>query len=259
MTANLNKAHAVNTIAWMNSLLTEARPALFFGQELRLSQAQQFAASSGYHLISPQISNPRWWMGSWILVRDDLTVEEGHHEYWSRFECYVAAGMVTLPELGNVRVVSAHASPKLVTTDVLSMWGDDLPGGRVGPTGRANALRYADLVLHAIGTTSMKGPLLAAGDFNESRHYDEPLGKQFFELVHQSNLIDVTYSRWGHEKQTHFDPRHPQLQVDHVFATPDINQLVVDAPRLDPLWMSPESRVDRSDHAPVWFKLATSA
>lgn len=106
--------------------------------------------------------------------------------------------------------------------------------------------------------TASAGPVLAAGDFNESRHHQRPLGPQFFGRAQQLGLIDVTFSRWEAEKTTHFDPRHPELQVDHVFASPSIDRLIVDHPWLDPLWISSSSRVDRSDHSPVWFKLTTS-
>lgn len=257
MTANLNKAHSASTMPWVTQVLAEERPALLFGQELRVSQAQALASSSGYQLIAPR-TNPRWWMGSWILVRDDLTIDEDAHEYWGRFECYVASGYVTLPDVGQVRVISAHASPNRVTTDDLSVWGKDLPVARTGPTDRPNALRYSDMVLYAIGTCASAGPVLAAGDFNESRNYQQPLGAQFFDRAQQMGLIDVTYSRWEVEKTTHFDPRHPELQVDHVFASPSIDRLIVDQPWLDPLWINPSRHVERSDHAPVWFKLTTS-
>jgi endonuclease/exonuclease/phosphatase family metal-dependent hydrolase len=171
--------------------------------------------------------NPNWWMGSWIMVRHDLPHRADEHRYWTRFNCYVAAGIVTVPGFGDMRVVSVHARPDLVSQADLTMWRDDLPGRRTGSTGRPNMLRYSDLVLHAIGNCSKDSPTLAAGDFNESRHYDEPLGEHFFHNVGRLGLIDVTYSRWREELPTHFDPRHPELQVDHVFATPDIDQLVV--------------------------------
>jgi hypothetical protein len=261
VTANLNKAFATTTTrSWLQDLLEQTRPALVFGQELRLSEAVAIAGRAGYNLIGPPVViEPSWWMGSWIMVRPDLQYRRDDHEYWTRFECYVAAGFVTLPGVGEVRMVSAHASPHLVSQADLSLWQDDLPERRTGPTGRSNTLRYSDLVLHAIGVCSNDCPTLAAGDFNESRHYDEPLGEQYFGQVHRLGLIDVTYSRWGQESPTHFDRRHPELQVDHVFATPDIDQLVLGRPELDEAWSSPESRVNRSDHAPVWFTLAASS
>jgi endonuclease/exonuclease/phosphatase family metal-dependent hydrolase len=261
VTANLNKAFTTTTTrAWLQDSLERTRPALVFGQELRLSEAEAIADRAGYNLIRPQVViDPTWWMGSWVMVRPDLPYRADEHEYWTRFECYVAAGFVTLPGIGDVRVVSAHASPNLVSHADLATWQDDLPDRRTGPTGRPNTWRYSDLVLHAIGTCSKGGPTLAAGDFNESRHYDEPLGEEFFHQVHRLGLIDVTYSRWTQESPTHFDPTHPELQVDHVFATPDIDQLVVGRPELDEAWSSPESRVGRSDHVPVWFTLATSS
>jgi len=257
----LNKALTPTTTRnWLEDSLAHARPALVFGQELRLSEAESIADSAGYNIIGPRVEiDPKWWMGSWIMVRPDLPHRVDEHRYWTRFECYVAAGMVTLAGLGDVRVVSAHASPNLVSHADLAMWHDDLPDPRNGPTGLPNTLRYSDLVLHAIGTCSEGDPMLAAGDFNESRHYNEPLGEKFFDNVRGRGLVDVTYSRWREELPTHFDPKHRELQVDHVFATPDVDQLVVDRPELDGAWSSPESRVSRSDHAPVWFTLATSS
>ena len=82
--------------------------------------------------------------------------------------------------------------------------GGRLPTGRTGPTGRVNALSYADLVLHALRGCALERPLLAAGDFNESRHYKEPLGPQFFERVDTYGLVDVTFSRWPDERPTRF-------------------------------------------------------
>jgi endonuclease/exonuclease/phosphatase family metal-dependent hydrolase len=102
-------------------------------------------------------------------------------------------------------------------------------------------------------------PLLAAGDFNESRHYNLPLGEQFFDRVQQAGLTDVTYTHWGEERQTRFHPTDPAIQVDHVFATQDVSRLIVSPPWVDPAWMSPESRTDRSDHVPVWFTLSLGA
>lgn len=261
VTANLNKAFATTTTReWLRETLARDRPALVFGQELRLSEARAIADSAGYKLIEPRVDiDPRWWMGSWIMVHSDLPRRVDEHPYWTRFNCYVAAGFVTVPGLREVRVVSAHASPNLVSREDLAMWQDDLPEPRTGPTGRRNSLLYSDLVLHAIGTRSQDNPTLAAGDFNESRHYMEPLGEQFFRNAGRLGLVDVTHSRWGEEFPTHFDPRHPELQVDHVFATPWVDQLVVDQPHLDPAWSSPQSRASRSDHAPVWFTLATAS
>jgi endonuclease/exonuclease/phosphatase family metal-dependent hydrolase len=232
---------------------------MFFGQELRVAEAQDVADTAGYRLIRPRVSNPRWWMGSWILVRNDLSFREDPHEYWTRFECYVAAGFVTLNGIGEVRVISVHASPNLVSSNDLRRWQDDLPECRTGPTGLRYELRYSDLVLHSIGRCGQEGPTLAAGDFNESRHYQQPFGVQFFERAGRMGLVDVTFSRWGQETPTRRHPGHPELQVDHVFATPGVDALVVDSPEVDADWSSEDNRASRSDHAPVWFTLSIPA
>ena len=257
VTANLNKAHDPRTLEWLHRLLNDRRPALMFGQELRVVQAEAVAAEAGYHLIRPPVVKPRWWMGSWIMARSELEVVPDPHLSWARFECYLAAGFIELPRIGQVRIVSVHASPRQVTRQALAEWGVDAPAGRLGPTGQVNRPWYSDLVLHTLGSVSADGQsLLAAGDYNESREYQPPFGSQFFARVERSGLVDVTYSHWQSERQTHFDGRHPKIQVDHVLASPDVAQLVVHEPFVDPDWIDETSRADRSDHAPVWWTLS---
>jgi len=230
-----------------------------FGQEMAPERVQGLAERHGYQLITAPQRKDGWWMGSWILVRSELGVTSDEAEVWSRFECYLAAGWVTLPGLGPVRVVSVHARPRLASRELLSLWQPaELPVRRTGPTSRPNALRYSDLALHTLSRFAGE-PLIAAGDFNESRHYDAPLGGQFFDNVTKAGLTDVTFSHWGEETQTRFHPTDPAIQVDHVFASQDVGRLVVSPPRVDPAWSNPESRVDRSDHAPLWFTLSVGA
>lgn len=255
VTANLNKAHNTETLPWVHNVLGAQRPALFFGQELAPEKVQDLAEKYGYQLVAAPQRNARWWMGSWILARDELSVEPDTAEVWGNFECYLASAWLTLTGVGRVRLVSVHASPQLATSEHLSLW-PELPSRRTGPTGRPNALRYSDLALHALSQFANE-PLLAAGDFNESRHYDAPLGAQFFEKVTEAQLIDVTFAHWLEERQTRFHPTDPALQVDHVLATQEISRLVTSPPSIDPAWSTPERRSERSDHAPVWFTLST--
>jgi endonuclease/exonuclease/phosphatase family metal-dependent hydrolase len=257
VTANLNKAHNAHTVPWLEHVLGVDRPALVFGQEMAAKRVQRLAGPHGYQVIAAQQKDGRW-MGSWILVRSELDVTSDDADAWSRFECYVAAGWVALP-VGPVRVVSVHAIPDLASLEHLSLWQPaELPLKRTGPTRRPNALRYSDLVLHSLSRFAGE-PLIAAGDFNESRHYNAPLGGQFFDNVKKAGLTDVTYTHWGEETQTRFHPTDPALQVDHVFASQDVGRLIVSPPRVDPAWSSPDSRVNRSDHAPVWFTLSVGA
>jgi hypothetical protein len=56
--------------------------------------------------------------------------------------------------------------------------------------------------------------VLAAGDLNETRGWDEThpggWGRDFFANVASAGLTDVTFSRWRSERRTRFHPTHPR-------------------------------------------------
>jgi hypothetical protein len=109
VTANLEKGHAHGTLPWLERALAE-RPAMVFAQELnRRSTVESLATTYGYHpVVWPAHVEPRWWMVSWIMVRDDLALEplEGDaRKLLAPFSSYVAAARVGWPPLGSMIVL----------------------------------------------------------------------------------------------------------------------------------------------------------
>lgn len=266
VTTNLEKGHLRGTLPWLERALAE-RPAMVFAQELnRRSTVESLAATYGYHpVVWPARVEPRWWMVSWIMVRDDLVLEpleEDARRLLVPFSSYVAAARVGWPPLGSIIVLSVHASPNVVTEEDLGAWPAERPEARSGGVGvpRAGRLLYADLVIAALRELTADGPVLAAGDLNEARGWDErhpghTWGEEFFAAVADAGLVDVTWGLWGEERPTRIYAEDLGYQLDRVLASPDVARLVRRA-QLDPYWMQPNSeRSQLADHVPVWFEL----
>jgi CO/xanthine dehydrogenase Mo-binding subunit len=164
--------------------------------------------------VWPQPLETRWWIASWITVRNDLTVtapDDRTRDLLQPFSSYVAAAHVELPGIGATTIVSMHASPNPVTAADLARWPGDPPRPRSGGIGVRNTgeLFYSDLIVDALRQMADERPVLAAGDLNEARSWDEAhpghtWGVEFFDLVGRAGLDDVTYGLWGEERRTRY-------------------------------------------------------
>lgn len=139
----------------------------------------------------------------------------------------VAAALSTATSPGKVTLVSAHASPTRLTATHIDQWPVDSPLGRRDY--RDGPIYWdSDYVLATLGLLAARGPVLAAGDFNEARSWDirhgGDWGQDWFANVTKLGLIDVTYSLWGEER-----PTSRGYQIDHVIATPNIAGLIREA------------------------------
>lgn len=156
-----------------------------FGQELNPRQVSTMAREHGYHVFWPPTVKPNWWIASWVMVRDDLQPRPVPQELLAPFDSYVAAGRINWPGLGDLTVVSMHASPKPVPAGQLDRWPWTLPQPRVGQPGRRGlTLHYSDLIVEMLRLLADDGPLLAAGDLNEARAWDDVNPGHTFPTTH---------------------------------------------------------------------------
>lgn len=265
VTANLEKGDKPGVDSWLTPAIC-SRPALVFRQEFNKPDVlEPLAEEHGYYIVWPQRLEARWWIASWIMVRNDLTVtapDDLTRDLLQPFSSYVAAAHVELPGIGATTMVSVHASPNTVTDADLGRWPADPPRPRSGGIGVRNAgkLFYSDLIVDALRQMADRHPVLAAGDLNEARSWDEAhpgetWGAEFFGLVSRVGLVDVTYGLWGEERRTRYHATQGAYQLDYVLAIPDISAAVVSA-EIRAAWLQPDLDVAMvADHSPIWFNL----
>jgi hypothetical protein len=125
VTANLEKGNAAGVRPWLSETL-QSSPMLVFLQEFKHREfLETLAAERGYRVIWPPQVDPKWWVVSSILVRDDIEASPPDDETAAllrSFDSYTAAAHVVLPELGEVTAVSVHASPRRSRRQV-DRWG----------------------------------------------------------------------------------------------------------------------------------------
>jgi hypothetical protein len=96
---------------------------------------------------------------------------------------YLAAATIELAPVGRVALVSVHASPTRAEHYLEKDRYGGRPDGR--PTGNG-ALWDSDVVLETLRRIQRSHPLIAAGDFNEARkwddHYPGCWGAEYFRL-----------------------------------------------------------------------------
>ncbi len=259
VSANLEKFQKPATRVWLEGVLAR-QPAMIFGQELHKPELlRDLAEEHGYILFNPPKMNERWWIGSWVLVRQDLSSRPASHELLEVFDSYVACAEVELPTVGTVTAFSVHASTKEVTDDVVRRWPRPLPAERRRQRARVDRNPgYADLMLEVMKDAALQHPVIAAGDFNVSRLWDvndnSDLCQQFFDAVSGAGFTDVTYEEWGEERRTYFRDGHPPYQNDHLFVSNAIRSRVARA-WVDEDWADADQRTAHADHAPLWFEL----
>jgi len=160
---------------------------------------------------------------------------------------YVAAAKIEGLLSEPVTCLSVHASPTALTAADRASWEriESLPAAREGGGPDANTLWDADLVHETLA--GLKPRVLAAGDWNEARAWDDlhpgqTWGLEFFERMKEAGLVDVPHRDWEGERVT----REP-YQLDHVFASSDIAKRV----HSPEVVYSPE-RIP-ADHKPIEF------
>ena len=87
-----------------------------------LDWLRELADIHGYEVVPPgpgvQIKSS-WRVVSWLLIDRHLDPRPVSEDTWTLFavhESYAAAATVTWPELGEITVVSMHASPRPVSS-----------------------------------------------------------------------------------------------------------------------------------------------
>lgn len=211
--------------------------------------------SPTHHVES--VTSQRARVRSALVVGSAMTCSPVHFATASYHDTYVAAATVTFPGGREVVCMSVHASPSVVTPDWRGRWarcGTSLPAARDGED-----LWDSDLLLASVQALSKRGSLLVAGDWNEARSWDTghpgTSGAQFFERVEKANLIDCTWKAWGNcERDTCTPDRGAAMQLDHVFATPDVASSIRE-PRIDVDALG----IGGSDHYPINFSIQFDA
>jgi hypothetical protein len=174
---------------------------------------------------------------------------------------YVAAARWDDAPGGPVTLASVHASPSLASPDAYG-W----TGARPEPRNGGGDPRYvggrawdADYLLSTLAAMARETPVLAVGDFNESRtdDFDEAnrrrgtWGKEYFDRVEEVGFTDCVLRACREEL-----PTRGRLQLDYVLASGRAAQLVIKDPKpqVDRTWSGPSAQ-DLSDHAALWFNL----
>jgi len=168
---------------------------------------------------------------------------------------YVAGARIDLGGIGSVACISVHASPSELRLEDTRRWRGPAPVARVGGGRHRGELWDADYVLETLRRQQPLGPLLAAGDFNESRRWDEThrgetWGNEYFSAVANAHLVDCLDRQWGREIAT-----RGGHQLDHVLADETVAAHVTSARVLD--HMLDGSHVP-SDHHPIEFVIEVS-
>lgn len=115
------------------------------------------------------------------------------------------------------------------------------------------------MLLDTLSQLGQQAPVLAAGDFNESRRDDlgpdgQPRGtwaQEFFEAADRCGLMAPLHVIWQREQ-----PTRAGLQLDHVLLSKSARTRVLQKPMpaLDETWAK-AGAADLSDHTPIWFSV----
>ncbi len=173
-------------------------------------------------------NTPKYRVRSAILANKVLASCDASFPTSDYHDSYVAACNLQLDSIGTVVCMSVHASPSIVAKSWLEPWrAARLPL----PQERASVgLWDADMLLSTVLDVATRIPVLIAGDWNEARAWDanhpHNSGEAFFQRVEVGGLIDCTYSEWQTERATCLPTHGESLQVDHVFATNNVADLI---------------------------------
>ena len=257
---SLTMAGRQRMVEWFRHAVAQRSPAVVFAQETT-DELLAAAREAGYGITLG--SEPQWRPRSAILTAEDIRVEPLDPRQWptlSYHGSYLAAGTWRNSPIGEVTLVSVHASPKPVEPELYA-WPVHLPEARTGggdPRWKPEVLWDSDLVLSTLGLMAHgRSPLLAVGDFNESRLHDfdnsgrqlGTWGVEFFERAARLGLVDFTLAIVGVEI-----PTREGLQLDHILGTASAQELFAHPPVIEPdeAWAGGSGP---SDHTALWFLL----
>jgi Endonuclease/Exonuclease/phosphatase family len=175
------------------------------------------------------------------LKLDDLPIESAPYH-----GSYVAGAVGTFPTLGRVALLSVHASPNEAKLRETALWECEEPARR----NSGGELWDSDYALAtAWQLVRQQDHVLAAGDWNEARRWDDThggtWGKDFFRSVEDAGLVDCAFRDWEAERAT-----HGEYQDDHVFATSSISDRIGD---LDCCELAPDGA--GTDHLAIRFSV----
>lgn len=197
---------------------------LVFAQEIPGDEWLR-AWKSDYEIVT--VARPRYQVRSALLVERSISCDLYPLPTVRYHDSYVAAASIVLPSIGSLVALSVHASPAVITDRYRQDWkASDLEP----PLGRGNDVPWdSDALLATVRAVATTGPVIAAGDWNEARSWDDnhsqsATGAEFFTRVEQEDLLrDVTYRAWKKkEVPTHRIGNEDSLQLDHIFATPGV-------------------------------------
>lgn len=244
ITANLQRRAAA-----LDAVL-DRRPDVLFAQEAPPTRDGLAEAYEVFEYLETD-PYPAYACRSFVAVRRDAGLEPAPIAIPTAqyHRSYLAAAAIQVDDLGQVILLSVHASPREIGLD--SRYLDDwqptsLPTPRAACSG---TLWDADFVLATLAGVAGRGatPVIGAGDFNEARGPNtlDPAwavqGAEFFDAAGSFGLLDVTLSLWHGERATHGD-----AQLDHVLATHDLAARIAQA--------SVAHNVG-SDHLPIGFTI----
>lgn len=176
-----------------------------------------------------QTTDPQYRARSAVLVRKE-TVDAtdyplGTAEYHGS---YVGSALVNHPTIGELVLMSVHASPSRVSEEWATTWhrvGGELPESYRGE------LWDSDLVVESIGRVADVQKVIAAGDLNEARNWDlthpGDSGAAFFGRLAERGLVDTCCEDGSDAAATHGDPDHGGLRLDHVMTSRLLSDRVV--------------------------------
>lgn len=219
-------------------------------------------------------AGPAYKVRSAVLWRKGLPISRTTLSTATYHGSYLAAATYSPDGRDPVVLVSVHASPNTVKPDELATWDSLVPDVvPARPRPRAGAGKDAgkwfdsDMVLGTLASTagtsgslpvSRHVEVLAAGDFNECREWDniQPgnWGADYFDQAAAAGFVDITWRDWEAEIPSCLAAGR-QLQLDHLLATQDTASRISD-PEVAPLDLAAIESGDASDHAPIYFNLA---
>lgn len=252
------------TLTWTHEALADPvrRPHVVFAQEA-FTDWLELMHESGYQACFGVERG--WKTRAALLFRSDLEIQpftEADLPHLGYHGNYVAAGRWNRPDGSSVILASVHASPDYADP-VRYHWPEraGVPTPRDGgadPRWPSQRLWDSDYLLVTLAALVEQFglPVLAAGDFNESR-LDGPeggtWGAEYFKHAEQLGLKPWLHEVWQQEQST-----RRGVQLDHILVGGGAEALLTTdpAPCVDRAWNGGHAASELSDHAAIWFALA---
>lgn len=218
------------SIKWMEA--ASERYAVVFAQEMPHS----LSGSARYGNFAVFESRGRQYLPrSAVFVRADINAKRYDFPTDEYHGSFVAAAEVDHPSAGRLVLMSVHASPNPASADWLTRWKKC--GVDRSLHDRSCGVWDSDLVLESVRHVNQEsgvGGLIAAGDWNEARHWDDggrhrvKGGREFFRNVNEVGLVDRCCPDGAHETEARdgLTTSHG-LHLDHVFTSQSLGDRVV--------------------------------